>query len=165
MANTPKLPVCRLTGTDGNVFAIIGNVAKVLERAGQREKASEFKKRAFSSHSINLDIANELAKCSVADKYGWEDARDVIAENSEVGASLCFDSDHMEHMDFVWQKPIQKILKKHKVKGDICFSSDDGDNRGQSWGYRFDGKGGMVALKGARTFEPVKPSKKTRKAR
>lgn len=52
MADT-KLPKCKLVGTDGNVFAIIGNVAKTLERAGLREKAMEFKKRAFASGSYD----------------------------------------------------------------------------------------------------------------
>lgn len=61
---------------------------------------------------------------------------------------LNFNSDDMEHMDFVDDKAVQRILKKYKVKGDICFGSLEGDNAGSFWGYRFDGKGGMKKLTG-----------------
>lgn len=61
-----------------------------------------------------------------------------------------FISDHMEHMDYVSQ--IADSLKQLKVKGDITFGSMDGDNSGQFWGYRFDGKGGMKSLVGSLSF-------------
>ena len=35
-------PKCKLTGTDGNVFALAGRVGKALKRAGQADKAREF---------------------------------------------------------------------------------------------------------------------------
>jgi len=41
-------PECKLTGTDGNVFAIMGKVTSALKRAGQREKAEEFRTKAMS---------------------------------------------------------------------------------------------------------------------
>jgi len=44
-------PECKLVGTDGNVFAIIGNVSKTLKRAGLRDKAEEFSKKAMSQKS------------------------------------------------------------------------------------------------------------------
>lgn len=44
-------PTVKLIGEDGNVFAIIGAVSKALKRAGQPEKAEEFRKRAFASES------------------------------------------------------------------------------------------------------------------
>ena len=50
-------PACKLVGTDGNVFAIIGNVSRVLKRAGQSDKASEFQKRAMSSGSYDDVLA------------------------------------------------------------------------------------------------------------
>lgn len=85
---------------------------------------------------------------------------------------LYFNDDHMEHMDYLHDEVIQKVLCKHKVKGDICFGSLDGDNAGSFWGYRFDGKGGVVELKGTLVFEPeetVQPApkkgKKTKKIR
>lgn len=46
-------PICQLSGTDGNVFAIIGNVAKALRRAGQREAEAEFRRRALASESYD----------------------------------------------------------------------------------------------------------------
>ena len=44
-----RKPVCKLVGTDGNVFAIIGRVREALRRAGQAERASEFVQKAFRS--------------------------------------------------------------------------------------------------------------------
>ena len=52
--------------------------------------------------------------------------------------------------DYVSQ--IADSLKQLKVKGDITFGSMDGDNSGQFWGYRFDGKGGMKSLVGSLSF-------------
>lgn len=61
------------------------------------------------------------------------------------GDTLYFDYDHMEHMDYVWQ--VQDILCKYKVKGDIAFSSNEGDDKGDAWCYRFDGNGNCEVLK------------------
>ena len=47
------LPVCRLIGTDGNVFAIIGKVRRALREAGQPERAAAFVERAFQAHSYD----------------------------------------------------------------------------------------------------------------
>ena len=49
MAN--KKPTLQLSGTDGNVFAIIGKVSDALKRAGQADKAKEFTGRAFKAGS------------------------------------------------------------------------------------------------------------------
>ena len=46
-------PACKLVGTDGNVFAIIGRVRRTLREAGQDERASEFVKRAFAARSYD----------------------------------------------------------------------------------------------------------------
>jgi hypothetical protein len=46
-------PVCKLVGTDGNVFAIIGTVAKTLKRAGLHDKAKEFTTNAMNSESYD----------------------------------------------------------------------------------------------------------------
>ena len=46
-------PVCKLVGSDGNVFAVIGAVCKALRRAGQPDKAEEFSKRAMKSGSYD----------------------------------------------------------------------------------------------------------------
>lgn len=44
-------PTVKLVGEDGNVFNIIGKVAKALERIGQKSRAEKFKKEAMSSES------------------------------------------------------------------------------------------------------------------
>jgi len=48
-----KKPTCKLIGTDGNVFAIIGKVSKTLKQAGLREEAKEFLEKAVSAHSYD----------------------------------------------------------------------------------------------------------------
>jgi len=44
-------PSCKLSGTDGNVFAVIGRVSKCLAANVSRDAADEFRKRALSSSS------------------------------------------------------------------------------------------------------------------
>lgn len=67
--------------------------------------------------------------------------------------SLYFDPDHMEHMDYIPE--FLKELKSLKIKGDITFGSEEGDNAGSYWGYRFDGNGGMKNLQGHIEFVEV----------
>lgn len=50
-------PVCVLTGTDGNVFSVIGTVAKALRRAGQADKAKEWSQKAMSADSYDAVLA------------------------------------------------------------------------------------------------------------
>ncbi|MEY4722619.1 MAG: hypothetical protein RLZZ324_132 [Candidatus Parcubacteria bacterium] len=84
----------------------------------------------------------------------WDSSADVVDD----AGVLTFNSDHMEHMDYLaTHDDIVRILCKHKVSGDICFSSLDGDNAGESWGYRFDGKGGMTPLAGKTEFVEAPP--------
>lgn len=80
----------------------------------------------------------------------WGDSDDVVYKNK-----LSFDPDHMEHMDYLQDDVFQDVLKKHKVKGDVCFGSLEGDNAGSFWGYRFDGKGGMTSLDGRIVWNPM----------
>src|ERR1700744_356709 len=47
--------------------------------------------------------------------------------------NLYFDCDHMEHMDFLWNKDLQQVLSEHKVTGTVCFGSLEGDNAGSFW--------------------------------
>ncbi len=54
---TASKPRCRLVGTDGNVFSIIGTVKRALERAGQRERASEFVAKAMQAKSYDQVLA------------------------------------------------------------------------------------------------------------
>jgi hypothetical protein len=47
----PRKPTCRLIGTDGNVFSIIGRVRRALVANGQEDRAREFVAKAFGSGS------------------------------------------------------------------------------------------------------------------
>ena len=53
----PRRLRCKLIGTDGNVFSIIGRVRRVLEQDGQPDRAGEFVKRAFESRSYDEVLA------------------------------------------------------------------------------------------------------------
>ncbi len=58
-------------------------------------------------------------------------------------------------MDYLDNNPaFTKILCNHKVKGDICFGSLEGDNAGSFWGYRFNGKGQLQKLEGTLVWTP-----------
>lgn len=46
-------PTCKLVGTDGNAFSIIGKVSQCLKKAGLKNAAEEFSKRAFSAGSYD----------------------------------------------------------------------------------------------------------------
>ena len=48
-----KKPTCKLTGTDGNAFAVIGNVSKALRKAGLPEQASKFASEAMGCESYD----------------------------------------------------------------------------------------------------------------
>lgn len=122
---------------------------------------------------INAKIAKELfekandGRWDFGDPVTDDDILDygVAFKDKDGTLKLYFNSDDMEHMDYLHDAGIQKVLKKHKVKGDVCFSSSSGDNAGTSWGYRFDGKGGMVPLSGRHTFGPVNPPEPKSKAK
>lgn len=53
------------------------------------------------------------------------------------GYKIDFDHDAMEHMDYLHEDEVQKILNDGYAEGDVCFGSLEGDNSGQFWGYRF----------------------------
>lgn len=55
MSLSPKYPDVEvtLTGTDGNAFAIIGNVSKALKRAGERDAAREWSDAAMACESYD----------------------------------------------------------------------------------------------------------------
>ena len=48
-----RKPPCRLTGTDGNAFALIGRVKQALRDSGMPERAKEFTGRAFAAGSYD----------------------------------------------------------------------------------------------------------------
>lgn len=53
MNRSEEKPVCKLVGTDGNVFSIIGLVIAALKNAGFGERADEFREKAFSAGSYD----------------------------------------------------------------------------------------------------------------
>ncbi len=44
-------PVCKLVGSDGNIFNLLGIASRTLERAGQYDNAKEMSNRVFNSGS------------------------------------------------------------------------------------------------------------------
>ena len=48
-----KKPIARIIGANGNVFNLIGIVARALKDAGQREQAEEFKERVKGAKSYD----------------------------------------------------------------------------------------------------------------
>src|SRR5579872_1706754 len=100
---------------------------------------------------ITKKIASEVYKATEEDGSYSEYFDDV--DGVSYDGKLYFNPDHSEFMDFLGDERIQEVLKKAKVKGDVTFGSLDGDNFGLFWGYRFDGNGGMVKLKGKIQWE------------
>jgi hypothetical protein len=49
-------PRCKLTGTDGNVFALAGKVYATLVKAGQQTQADEMKTRLFKCKSYDESL-------------------------------------------------------------------------------------------------------------
>lgn len=96
-------------------------------------------------------------KCAKELFESQEEGTDIWYSQEEVTGTkgkLTFNQDHMEWMDWLANNDtLVGVLKKHKVKGDICFGSVEGDNAGEFWGYRFDGNGGMIELKGTVVYQ------------
>jgi hypothetical protein len=53
----PK-PKCKLIGEDGNAFAVIGRVIKVLQRAGYKHLINQYKERAMAGDYNNLLVVS-----------------------------------------------------------------------------------------------------------
>ena len=58
-------PQVKLVGENGNVFNIIGLVSQALKTAGLRDKANEFKQRAFKAKSYDEVLAMTMEYCEV----------------------------------------------------------------------------------------------------
>ena len=54
---TGSKPRCRLSGEDGNVYAIIGRVKAALRGVGLNDQASEFQKKAMACGSYDEVLA------------------------------------------------------------------------------------------------------------
>jgi len=92
---------------------------------------------------VNKKLAKALFDSQDFKGEHWYDIEEVSYEGK-----LHFNYDHMEHMDWLWNENVQKVLCEAKVRGKVTFGSMDGDNSGEFWGYEFDGKGGFRELKG-----------------
>lgn len=46
-------PICKLIGTDGNVFSVIGKVSSCLKKAKLSDQAKEFTEKAFDAGSYD----------------------------------------------------------------------------------------------------------------
>lgn len=51
--NNNMKPKCKLIGTDGNVFSIIGKVSDILRKNKKHELAKEFRKKSTECHSYD----------------------------------------------------------------------------------------------------------------
>jgi len=58
-------PVVKLVGKNGNVFNLIGLTKKALLKAGEKERAKEFVKRAFESSSYSEVISLIEEYCEI----------------------------------------------------------------------------------------------------
>jgi len=61
-----KKPECKLTGTDGNVYSIIGNVQKALRKAGLGTRATEYGRKALQQGSYDevITLAHDYVQVS-----------------------------------------------------------------------------------------------------
>ena len=75
-------PKCKLVGMDGNVYSIISRVCQALKKAGLKDKAEEFKKKAFSSESYDKVLCLCLEYVDEPD-YEDEDENDDEYDDEE----------------------------------------------------------------------------------
>lgn len=50
-------PVVKLTGTDGNVFALVGKASRTLKDAGMAEQAKAMEDEVFAASSYHQALA------------------------------------------------------------------------------------------------------------
>jgi len=82
----------------------------------------------------NLDNTVKISKSCMEDLKRFEEELGIDFYSDD---ELYFNSDHMEHMDYLWNEEVLEVLKKHKVNGRVTFGSLEGDNAGSFWGYDF----------------------------
>lgn len=100
---------------------------------------------------VSKKVAKELFDAQEYEEEIWYEASEVVGK----GDRLVFNRNHAEHMDYLDNESIQKILKKNRVKGRVCFGSLEGGIADSFWGYEFDGLGGMVELRGGITWKAI----------
>lgn len=65
MKTKSNRPSVKLTGTDGNVFGIIGRVAAALRKAGMHDEAKAFCENATSCESYDEVLCLCMEVCDV----------------------------------------------------------------------------------------------------
>lgn len=102
---------------------------------------------------ITRECAEELYFNGLHEYYWPEDDEDSRLRQvyDEKTGLIEFDTDAMEHQDFLFRDDVQDILEKHKASGEVLWTSADGDNCGSNWGYRFV-KGKCTKLKALLTW-------------
>lgn len=95
------------------------------------------------------------------DLYFPEDIRDEFVELASSQGhyvdfwkeKLLFDSDAMEHQDFMWTEWFEKFVSKNiDIKGKVIWGCLEGDDAGEMWGYVV-GKGVVSRLSTADCFK------------
>lgn len=104
---------------------------------------------SWSIEDMVNDVTFKKACKEELEKVSVEVGRDLYFDKVKGGYKISFNPDDMEYMDWLDEPELLEVLKKHKVEGDICFGSLEGDNNGSFWGYRFDGEGNMSTLSGS----------------
>jgi hypothetical protein len=61
-----KHPKCRLTGTDGNVFALAGRCSQALKAKGHDDMAKEMASRIFKSKSYDDALGIMAEYCDIS---------------------------------------------------------------------------------------------------
>ena len=58
-------PKCRLSGTDGNVFALLGACSKALKKAGHADMVKELQEAVFAAGSYDEALQAMMAYVDV----------------------------------------------------------------------------------------------------
>lgn len=91
---------------------------------------------ALVDNTVELSEACAKALFEIGGDYDlWAEIEELQIDDTRY--QLYFNKDYMENMDYLHREDILAILLKFKVNGDVTFTSHEGDNIGQSWGYRF----------------------------
>jgi hypothetical protein len=61
-----KKPKVKLTGTDGNVFALLGRCNKALKDAGQHDRAKELTEKVFKAGSYDNALVLFMEYCDAS---------------------------------------------------------------------------------------------------
>jgi hypothetical protein len=85
----------------------------------------------YNSLKLNEAAINALFEYR-AENY--DDDMDYVVDED---GYIMFNSDDMEHMDFLWDHAVQDIITLNSCSGTVIFSSSEGDNKGKFWGYVF----------------------------